>query len=110
MYDDFVADNRETLQGNRDKAMSEQIMQVIEKDRFVERFKGDAFYDLIRDYYRMIVLQYSKKLQRGSVTEVFSFSPARLKGRTSIEQFERRLSVVTFTRNEDDLVSMHVRS
>lgn len=111
MYFDFVQANQRVLDSTKDQELFERVTRIIEDDRFAKRFENDEYYDIVADFYRMTAIQTSEKWkEKGSVTDIFCFSPRDIHRCSRLQEYTRNLSAVTFIRAENGDIEMRIRS
>lgn len=87
---------------------SEDLRDLLLKDRFPESVKDDPLYDLIRDICRLWRLELS--IQPGqTVTDVFSFLPTQLSEVSSLQELKRGMFILSMKANPDGTITKTVR-
>lgn len=111
MYEDFVRANQETLNRFACLEFGTAATHIITDDRFARLFPNDEFADLIADLYRFTALKSADQLTEGHpITDVFCFSPSDLEHGMRLQDLPRRITVVTFTRNQNQRIHLRIRN
>lgn len=112
MYYDFESANRELLRQIKDQPLDRQIGRLLAEDRFVQRLKDDENYGVISDICKIERIKSSEEMKKpGSVVrDVFAFSPAKLRKGIRLQSLEKRISFVTFIRQENGEIRMVIKS
>ncbi len=96
MYYDFAEANRVFLETADENDPNFIFRVMIPNDRLPERFSDDPNYDLIKDIYRYMTIEWSETVQSGgAAAEMFCFNPGELK-KKPIEEMERCVAMVTW--------------
>lgn len=91
MLFDFSDSNREILQSD------DQLLVLLSKDRFLDRFAEDEKYEILKDVARFRIWKMRGK--SGSV-EVFNFDVKAFMSGTPIEDLEKKVTMVSLSRNQ----------
>lgn len=111
MYFDFVRENEAILSQTAHRTLGERVRRILENDGLAKRFAADERYDIICDYYRMTRLKRSEQLkQKGSLTDVFCFSPKEQQRHSRLQDYSRSLSVVTWKMEDNGTIRTMIRS
>ena len=111
MYYDFSTANHSILQKIKGMSAIEQFERIIQEDCFAAKFKDDEYYDLIADFHRMVALHNSERfIKSGIVTDAFCFSPEDIARCSRLQYYNRNLTFVTFTREQDGSLKFRIRN
>ena len=105
MYYDFVNANKKVLEENSDATNNELLQKIINDDGFAKQLSDDVNYDLVKDIYRFINMQFSDKVQCGeTVTDTFCFAPEWMKHFDSLEEYPRCVAQVTCSNKKTNTI------
>lgn len=111
MYRDFVEANRDTLLNTEDLSFSWQIRSILKDDQFAKRFAAPELQEVIQDCYRMATATLSDELTpTGSWLEIYSFSPKEFVRGSSVRDYRKVLTVVTYSAANDHTIKMTIRN
>ncbi len=111
MYFKFAEANKEFLEKTRHLDTVEQYSQLLEADKFLDLYREDPYYDLMKDYARLRLFYF--KLQTGQIsggTEIFCFSPTSIKEHIRLEEIPQALTFVTASRDAEGNPQMQFRT
>ena len=101
MYYDFVDANQEFLE-ELEKLPPRQLFQpLLQNDKLPARFSDDPNYDIMTDYYRLMLAENSDKVRSGeAVSEIYCFAPSDRKHKEFLQDYTRCIAVVSWQNNK----------
>jgi hypothetical protein len=94
MYDDFVAANRDALEAVQSVPKDQRSYALALQDQFPLQFRGDEYYDILRDYCRFRLASANPKNDGKETCEVYCFSPLDIKKKSSLQEYTRCIAMV----------------
>lgn len=97
MYYDFVKVNQDILEQTEGMNLNQSAKFVIERDRMHLSLANDPLYDLIKDCYRMTVMELSDTIVNGGeASAVYCFDPREREKVAPIQDYQRCIAVVRY--------------
>ena len=111
MYYDFVQANEAVLETTAKLSTPQRIEALMKADRFVEKFAGDPYFDMIQDIYRVKTQLAFNRLAAGeAATDLYCVSPSQIRDCTTMRECQRGIYLVSVIKSENGSVSYQVRS